>query len=53
VAKDIDGALGLGAFVDEFETAELAQLIFGQACALPDGTQQAQWKFAADHCGNL
>lgn len=35
--------------MDEFETGQLAQLIFKRARTLPHGAQQAQREFAADH----
>ena len=51
--KDVDGPLGFDALVDEFELAQLAQLIFDRSRPAPYCAQQAQRKFSTDHRGGL
>ena len=53
VTKDVNRPLGLAALVDEFETAELAQLVFGRAGTVPHRVQQGQREFPADHRSDL
>ena len=53
MAKHVDRALGLDALVDEFETDQLAQLVFYRPAALPHGIQQAKREFPSDHRGGL
>ena len=53
MTKNVNRSLGLDALVDEFETAQLAQLVVNRPSALPYRLQQAQREFPADHRGNL
>src|ERR1700739_2055414 len=53
MSEDVNYPLGLDPFVDELETAQLAQLAFERPGTLPHRTQQAQREFPTDHRRNL
>jgi hypothetical protein len=51
--KDVNRPVSLGALVDEFETAQLAELVFSRSRVLPHGIQQTEREFPTDHRGGL